>query len=96
MHDPLIQYLVGTCILSVGLAIFLSATDIAQGLSHLWERWLGKKEDSALAAPSEQPLSYKARLIIWRTIGIILLVEGLIWIGLATAGAFHLAPHGKP
>lgn len=96
MHDPLIQYLVGTCILSVGLAIFLSATDIAQGLSHLWERWLGKKEDSASTAPREQPLSYKARLIIWRTIGIILLVEGLIWIGLATAGAFHLAPHGKP
>lgn len=95
MHDPLIQYLVGTCILSVGLAIFLSATDIAQGLSHLWERWLGKKDDSGANLNSDQPLSYRARLIIWRTIGMIFLVEGLIWIGLATIGAFHLASHNK-
>lgn len=96
MHDPLIQYLVGTCILSVGIAILLSAPDIAQGLSRLWERLLGKKDDSGTNSHSDQPLSYRARLIIWRTIGIIILVEGFIWLALATAGVFHLAPRNKP
>ncbi|MFZ0213739.1 MAG: hypothetical protein WBE20_04620 [Candidatus Acidiferrales bacterium] len=97
MHDPLIQYLVGTCILSVGLVIWLSAPDIAYGLSHFWERWIGKRTDDSGAAPRTiQPPSYRARLIIWRTIGTLILLEGLVWLVLATSGAFHLMPHAKP
>lgn len=91
MRDPLVQYLVGAAIFSIGLMIFLSSEEIARGLGRFWDRWTGKRSGSATSDTTPPPL-YRARLIIWRTLGILILADGLIWLALATAEVFHLFP----
>jgi hypothetical protein len=100
MHDPLVKYLIGTCILSVGLVILLSATEIAHGLTHFWEHWLGKHSSEstpprARTADSQQP-QYRARLLMWRVIGALIVIDGFIWLARATSEVFHAMPHTKP
>ena len=101
MHNPLVQYLVGTCILSVGLVILLSATEIAHGLTHFWEHWLGKRwgESSAPrasgASDSTPSAYYRARLLTWRAIGALIVIDGFIWLVRATAEVFRAMPHGS-
>ncbi|MGH9864083.1 MAG: hypothetical protein ACRD4H_01580 [Candidatus Acidiferrales bacterium] len=100
MHDPLVKYLIGTCILSVGLVILLSATEIAHGLTHFWEHWLGKRSSESVAraarsAESEQP-QYRARLLMWRVIGALIVIDGFIWLVRATSEVFRAMPHTKP
>ena|SRR5487761_637055 len=102
MHDPLVKYLIGTCILSVGLVILLSATEIARGLTHFWEYWLGKRSGESDAqrpratSDSEQPEYYRARLLTWRVIGALIVIDGFIWLARATAEVFHAMPHTRP
>ncbi len=91
MRDPLVQYLVGAAIFSIGLMIFLSSEEIAHGLGRFWGRWTGKRSPSATSNTTPPPL-YRVRLIIWRTLGILILADGLIWLALATAEVFHLFP----
>jgi len=100
MHNPLVKYLIGTCILSVGLVILLSAKEIAHGLTHFWERWLGKNsaEPAAPRTPSvnsEQP-QYRARLLTWRVIAALIIIDGFIWLARATSEVFRAMPHAKP
>lgn len=90
MRDPLVQYLVGTAIFSIGLMILLSSDEIARGLGRFWDRWTGKRASSL--GPDATPPFYRARILIWRTLGILILVDGIIWIALATAEVFHLLP----
>lgn len=94
MRDPLVQYLVGAAIFSIGLMILLSSDEIARGLGRFWERWTGKRSPLT-AADATPPPFYRARLLIWRTLGILILVDGLIWLALATAEVFHLLPHRR-
>ncbi len=100
MHNPLVKYLIGTCILSVGLVILLSATEIARGLTHFWEYWLGKRPAGS-ATPrvrsddSEQP-QYRARLLMWRVIGALIVIDGFVWLARATSEVFRTMPHTKP
>ena len=100
MGNPLVKYLIGTCILSVGLVILLSATEIARGLTHLWEHWLGKNSAEsntprARLADPEQP-QYRARLLMWRVIGALIVIDGFVWLARATAEVFRSMPHIKP
>jgi hypothetical protein len=100
MHDPLVKYLIGTCILSVGLVILLSATEIARGLTHFWEYWLGKRSagpaiSRTRSADSEKP-QYRARLLTWRVIGALIVVDGFVWLARATSEVFRSMPHTKP
>jgi len=100
MRDPLVKYLIGTCILSVGLVILLSATEIARGLTHLWEHWLGKRSAESAAprarfADSKQP-QYRARLLMWRVIAALIVIDGFIWLARATSEVFRAMPHTKP
>ena len=100
MHDPLVKYLIGTCILSVGLVILLSATEIARGLTHFWEHWLGKRPAEsatphARLADSRQP-QYRARLLVWRVIGSLIVIDGFVWLARATSEVFRSMPHTKP
>jgi hypothetical protein len=100
MHNPLVKYLIGTCILSVGLVILLSATEIARGLTHFWEYWLGKRSagsasSRARSTDSEQP-QYRARLLTWRVIGALIVVDGFVWLARATSEVFRSMPHTKP
>lgn len=92
MHNPLVQYLVGAAIFSIGLMILLSADEIASGLGHFWARWTGKRPRPTARGTNPPPL-YRARLLIWRTLGILIVVDGLLWLALATAEVFHLLPH---
>jgi hypothetical protein len=94
MHDPLVQYLVGAGILSVGLMILLSSAEIAHSLGRFWERWTGKPPHGAAENSDPPPPFYRARLVIWRALGLLIVADGLIWLGLATAEVFHLLPHG--
>lgn len=91
MHDPLVQYLVGAGILSVGLMILLSSAEIAHSLGRFWERWTGARPRAGARSDPPPPL-YRARLIIWRILGLLIVADGLIWLALATAGVFHLFP----
>lgn len=91
MRDPLVQYLVGTAIFSIGLIILLSSAEIAGGLGRFWDRWAGKRSRS-VAPDAAPPPFYRARLLIWRTLGVLILIDGLIWLVLATAEVFHLFP----
>lgn len=100
MHNPLVKYLIGTCILSLGLVILLSATEIARGLTHFWEYWLGKRSTGsamprARSADSEQP-QYRARLLMWRAIGALIVIDGFVWLARATSEVFRAMPHAKP
>lgn len=100
MRDPLVKYLIGTCILSVGLVILLSATEIARGLTYFWEHWLGKRSAGsatprALSADSEQP-RYRARLLMWRVIAALIVIDGFVWLARATSEVFRTMPHTKP
>ena len=92
MHDPLVQYLVGTGILSVGLIILLSSAEIAHSLGRFWERWTGKRPRASAKNSDPPPPLYRARLIIWRVLGVLIIADGLIWLALATAEVFHLLP----
>ena len=102
MHDPLVKYLIGTCILSVGLVILLSATEIAHGLTHFWEHYLGKRSGEpgaqrpGAASDSQQPGYYRARLLTWRVIGTLIVIDGFIWLARATAEVFRAMPHAHP
>lgn len=93
MRNPLVQYLVGAFIFGIGLVILLSASDIAHGLAHFWDKWAGKRSRSSqLSAPPNDAGSYRVRLIVWRILGTLILADGLIWLALATAEVFHLMP----
>ena len=100
MHDPLVKYLIGTCILSVGLVILLSATEIARGLTHFWKHWLGKRWSDAAGARAgatdEEQSQYRARLLMWRLIGALIVIDGFVWLARATSEVFRAMPHGKP
>lgn len=89
MRNPVVQYLVGAAIFSIGLMILLSSEEIARGLSRFWARWTGKLPRSAASDEAPPPL-YRARLVIWRTLGVLILIDGLIWLALATTEVFHL------
>lgn len=94
MRNPLVQYLVGACILSIGLVILLSSGEIAHGLAHFWDRWLGKPPRESRARESDvQAESYRARLLVWRVLGALIVADGLIWLALASAELLHLLPH---
>jgi hypothetical protein len=96
MRDPLVQYLVGAGILSVGLMILLSSAEIAHSLGRFWDRWTGKlPRDAAAGENDARPPFYRARLIMWRTIGILIAADGIIWLGLATAELLHLLPRTR-
>ena len=96
MRNPLIQYLVGAFILGIGLIILLSASDIARGLAHFWDKWAGRQARLAEARAPEPPAaSYRTRLIIWRILGALILADGLIWLALATSEVFHLLPRAR-
>ncbi len=96
MRNPLVQYLVGAFIFGVGLIILLSASDIAHGLAHFWDKWAGRRNPMAHSAASEIPVSsYRARLLIWRILGALIFADGLIWLALATAEVFHLLPRNS-
>ena len=96
MRDPLVQYLIGAAIFSVGLMILLSAADIAHSLGRFWDRWTGKNgRASAAKADLPPPPFYRARLTIWRALGILILADGLIWLVLATAEVLHLFPRSS-
>lgn len=100
MHNPLVKYLIGSCILSVGLVILLSATEIARGLTHFWEYWFGKRSAGsamlrARSADLEQR-QYRARLLMWRVIGALIVIDGFIWLARATSEVFRAMPHTKP
>jgi hypothetical protein len=93
MRDPLVQYLIGAAIFSIGLMILLSAADIAHSLGRFWSRWTGKNPGTFAADDTEPPPPfYRARLTIWRTLGVLILADGLIWLVLATAEVLHLFP----
>lgn len=94
MRDPLVQYLVGAAIFSIGLMILLSSAEIAAGLGRFWDRWTGKRARST-ARDTIPPPFYRARLLIWRTLGILIVADGLIWLALATAEVFHLLPRPR-
>jgi hypothetical protein len=99
MHNPLVKYLVGACILSVGLVILLSATEIARGLTHFWEYWLGKRPAGpattrARSTDSEEP-QYRARLLMWRALGALIVIDGFVWLARATSEVFRLMSHAK-
>ena len=97
MRNPLIQYLVGAFIFGVGLIILLSASDIAHGLAHFWDKWAGRRSRSSeVSAPPIDAGSYRARLMIWRILGALILADGLIWLALATAEVFHVMPRNRP
>jgi hypothetical protein len=102
MHNPLVAYLIGSCILSVGLVILLSAKEIARGLAHFLARWLGDDSGKSrgkrvsAAADSAEPDSYRVRLALWRVIGVFIVIDGFIWLARATAEVFRALPHGKP
>jgi hypothetical protein len=94
MRNPLVQYLVGACILSIGLVILLSSGEIAHGLAHFWDRWLGKPARENPARESElRADSYRSRLLVWRVLGALIVADGLIWLALASAEVLHLLPH---
>lgn len=100
MHNPLVKYLIGTCILSVGLVILLSATEIARGLTHFWEYWLGKRPAGSTTPrvrsdDSEQP-QYRARLLMWRVIAALIVIDGFVWLARATSEVFRVMPHARP
>ncbi|MFZ0640735.1 MAG: hypothetical protein WA020_16965 [Candidatus Acidiferrales bacterium] len=96
MHDPLVQYLVGVGILSVGLVILLSSAEIAHSLGRFWERWTGRRPHAAAGDNRDPaPPFYRARLVIWRALGLLIVADGLIWLGLATAEVFHLLPRSS-
>lgn len=96
MRNPLVQYLVGAFIFGVGLIILLSASDIAHGLAHFWDKWAGRRARTAqVPAPEPPAASYRARLLIWRILGALILADGLIWLALATAEVFHLFPRAS-
>lgn len=93
MRDPLIQYLIGVGILSVGLVILLSSAEIAHSLGRFWDRWTGRlPRRAAEQTTAAHPPFYRARLLIWRTLGALIVADGLIWLALATAEVFHLLP----
>jgi hypothetical protein len=93
MHDPLVQYLVGAGILSVGLIVLLSSAEIAHSLGRFWERWTGKRASGTPATNLDPPPPlYRARLIVWRVLGALIIADGLIWLALATAEIFRLFP----
>ncbi|HEV2618229.1 MAG TPA: hypothetical protein VGU63_16640 [Candidatus Acidoferrales bacterium] len=99
MHNPLVKYLIGACILSVGLVILLSATEIAHGLTHFWEHWLGKHPDESASpgtrvAESEEP-QYRTRLLMWRALGALIVIDGFVWLARATSEVFRLMAHAK-
>ncbi|MGB6484210.1 MAG: hypothetical protein WBE86_12065 [Candidatus Acidiferrales bacterium] len=97
MHNPLVQYLIGVGILSIGLVILLSSAEIAHSLGRFWERWTGKRPPSAAGDSRDVPPPfYRARLVIWRTLGALIIADGLIWLGLATAEVFHFFPRTGP
>jgi len=87
MHNPLVKYLIGACILSVGLVILLSATEIARGLTHFWEYWLGKRPAG--------PATTRARLLMWRALGALIVIDGFVWLARATSEVFRLMSHAK-
>lgn len=92
MRNPLIQYLIGSGILCVGLMILLSSADIAHSLNSFWERWTGRRP-RAIADRSATPSPfYRTRLTIWRVLGALIVADGLVWIALATAELLHLLP----
>jgi len=100
MHNPLVKYLIGTCILSVGLVILLSATEIARGLTHFWEYWLGKRSAGSAAPPDRladpEQSQYRVRLLMWRVIGALIVIDGFVWLARATSEVFRSMPHTKP
>jgi hypothetical protein len=96
VREPLVQYLIGAAILSVGLMILLSAADIAHSLGRFWDRWTGKTLRSTAARNDEVPPPfYRARLTIWRTLGILIVADGIVWIALATAELLRLLPASR-
>lgn len=95
MRDPLVQYLIGAGILSIGMVILLSSADIAHSLGRFWDRWTGKKARAAVNSNDPHPRFYRIRLIIWRTLGILIVADGLIWLVLATAEVFHILPRSR-
>jgi hypothetical protein len=96
MSNPLVQYLVGVGILSVGLVILLSSAEIAHSLGRFWERWTGKRPRGAATDKNDVPPPlYRARLLVWRVLGILIVADGLIWLALATAEILHLLPRTR-
>ncbi|MGH9728299.1 MAG: hypothetical protein ACRD4V_06875 [Candidatus Acidiferrales bacterium] len=99
MHNPLVKYLIGACILSVGLVILLSATEIAHGLTHFWEHWLGKRSNESAPpstrAAAPEPPQYRARLLMWRALGALIVIDGFVWLARATSEVFRLMSHAK-
>ncbi|HLW82423.1 MAG TPA: hypothetical protein VKS20_10315 [Candidatus Acidoferrales bacterium] len=94
MRNPLVQYLIGACILSIGLVILLSSGEIAHGLAHFWDRWRGERRRANLTSESEdRATSYRARLLVWRVLGVLVVADGLIWLALASAEVLRLLPH---
>ncbi|MGH9711490.1 MAG: hypothetical protein ACRD37_13190, partial [Candidatus Acidiferrales bacterium] len=68
--------------------------------THFWERWLGKRSSESAGRPapsaeSEQP-QYRARLLMWRVIGALIVIDGFIWLVRATSEVFRAMPHTKP
>lgn len=93
MRNPFVQYLIGAGIFSIGLMILLSSAEIAHSLGRFWDRWTGKLPRDGTPLNSEAvPPFYRARLIIWRTLGILIVADGVIWLALATAEVFHVLP----
>lgn len=93
MRNPFVQYLVGACILSIGLIILLSSSEIAHGLTRFWEHWLGRSSVSKPKDPEQsQNGIYRSRLVMWRVLGALIVADGLIWLALASAEVMHLLP----
>lgn len=69
--------------------ILLSSAEIAHSLGRFWDRWTGKLPHQAADAETSPPF-YRVRLIIWRTLGILIVADGVIWLALATAEVFHV------
>lgn len=95
MRDPLIQYLVGAVILCIGLMILLSSAEIAHSLGRFWDRWTGRRTRAAANKADVTPPFYRARLIIWRLLGALIVIDGLIWLALATSEVFHFMPRAR-
>lgn len=88
--------MIGAGIFSIGLMILLSSAEIAHSLDRFWDRWTGKlPRDATAGAADAPPPFYRARLIIWRTLGILIVADGLIWLVLATAEVFHVLPRRR-
>lgn len=96
VRNPFVQYLIGAGIFSIGLMILLSSAEIAHSLGRFWYRWTGKlRRDRADDDAKTPPPFYRTRLVIWRTLGVLIVADGLIWLVLATAEVCHVLPRAR-